>query len=33
MEGFSKEVAFMLRFGDYKEARYMKSQGKDFQKD
>lgn len=33
MEDFSEELTFMLRLDGYKEARHMKSQGKDSQKD
>lgn len=33
MEDFSEQMTFILRFDDCKEARHMKSQGRDAQKD
>lgn len=33
MEGFSEQMTFILRLDEYKEARHMKSQGRDAQKD
>lgn len=33
MEDFSEQMTFILRFDEYKEARHMKSQGRDAQKD